>query len=286
MNHTYVLVTPVRNEDSTIGITIESVISQILLPEEWIIVSDGSTDRTDEIIQSYTDSYPFIKLLRLDRRPQRSFSSVVFATEAGINALSSKNYDFIGLLDADIRFDTSYYTDLINKFMINGKLGLAGGLVEDCVGGRRISNPQSLNDVAGAVQFFRRECFDSLGGLIAIPEGGWDAITCLQARMNGFSTETFCDLKVDHLKPRNVSEGNIFRRFMQLGVRDYALGNHPLFETLKCIYRCISKPYLIGGGMRFIGYCLCYFKKKERMLPSVIIQHVRGEQMARLFPFI
>ncbi len=286
MKPAYVLVTPVRNEESTIGITLESVVHQTILPIEWVVVSDGSTDKTDEIIQDYVSKYPFIKLLRLDRRPQRSFSSVVFATEAGINALSYKNYDFIGLLDADIRFDKTYYADLMQKFVTNTKLGMAGGIVEDCVGGRRIRNTQTLKEVAGAVQFFRRECFNSLGGLIAIPEGGWDAITCIQARMHGFVTETFPDLQVDHLKPRNASEGNVTRRFFQLGVRDYALGNHPVFETLKCIYRLMDQPYLVGGVMRFIGYFWCYLIRRKRLLPIEIIRQVRDEQISRLFPFL
>jgi glycosyltransferase involved in cell wall biosynthesis len=286
MKSSYVLITPVRNEESTIGTTLESVVRQTIPPLEWVVVSDESTDRTDEIVHHYADKYPFIQLLRLTRRPQRSFSSVVFATEAGIDALSYKDYDFIGFLDADIRLTETYYADIMMRFAANLKLGLAGGLVVDCVGGRRVCNKQSLRDVAGAVQFFRRECFDLLGGLIAIPEGGWDAITCLQARLRGFSTQTFPAIQVDHLKPRNVAEGNITRRFMQLGVRDYALGNHPLFETGKCAYRCLEQPYLIGGMMRFAGYLWCCITQRKRMLSPEMILEIRREQLSRLFPFL
>jgi glycosyltransferase involved in cell wall biosynthesis len=284
MKSSYVLITPVRNEESTIGTTIESVVRQTISPREWIIVSDESTDHTDEIIQQYAARYSFIKHLRLTGRPQRSFSSVVFVTEFGINALTSKDYDFIGFLDADIRFSETYYADIIAKFSADKTLGLAGGLVVDCVDGRRIQSKQSLKEIAGAVQFFRRECFDSLGGLIAIPEGGWDAITCLQARMHGFSTQTFPEIQVDHLKPRNVAEGNIARRFVQLGVRDYALGNHPVFETAKCAYRCFEHPYIIGGVLRFVGYFGCCIFRRKRMLPIEIILEIRREQLTRLFP--
>jgi glycosyltransferase involved in cell wall biosynthesis len=286
MKSSYVLITPVRNEESTIGITLESVVQQTNPPVEWIVVSDESTDRTDEIVQDYADKYPFIKLLRLTRRAHRSFSSQVFATEAGIDALSCKEYDFIGFLDADIRLADTYYADIMAKFSENLKLGLAGGLVVDCVGGRRILNKQSMRDVAGGVQFFRRECFDLLGGLVALPEGGSDTITCVQVRMSGFSTQTFSEIQVDHLKPRNSSEGNFVRRSMQLGFRDYALGNHPLFETLKCVYRCLDRPYLIGGAMRFVGYLWCYITRKKRILSPKIILEIRHEQLARLFPFL
>ena len=102
-DQSYVLVTPVRNEEATIGITLESVVRQTTRPRKWVIVSDGSIDHTDAIVCDYVRRYPFISFLRLESRPKRSFSSVVFATEAGIAAIDVKDYRYIGLLDADIR---------------------------------------------------------------------------------------------------------------------------------------------------------------------------------------
>ena len=104
----YVLVTPARNEEGTVESTIQSVLGQTLRPREWIIVSDGSTDRTDAIVERYAREHPFISLLRLDDKNARNFSSVVFATEAGCKALKTKDYDYIGLLDADVRFKPDY----------------------------------------------------------------------------------------------------------------------------------------------------------------------------------
>jgi biofilm PGA synthesis N-glycosyltransferase PgaC len=286
MKSSYVLITPARNEESTIGITIESVVLQTVLPEEWVIVSDESTDRTDEIVEHYAIKYPFIKLLRLTRRSSRSFSSQVFATEEGIESLSCENYDFIGFLDADIRLPETYYADIMSKFAANSKLGLAGGLVVDCDRGRPVFTRQSLRDVSGGVHFFRRACFDAVGGLVAMPEGGHDTVTCVQVRMLGFGTQTFPEIRVDHLKPRNSSSGNVAKRSMQLGFRDYALGNHPLFETGKCAYRCLEQPYLIGGLMRFIGYVWCCLFRKKRVISPEIVLEIRREQLTRLFPFL
>jgi glycosyltransferase involved in cell wall biosynthesis len=278
----YVLVTPVRNEEATIGVTLESVVNQSVRPLEWVIVSDGSTDRTDSIIEPYAAKYPFIRLLRLTERPQRSFSSVVFATEAGIAHLKHRDCEFIGLLDADIRLGRDYYSEVLRRFQEDARLGLGGGLVVDHINGQRVHATQAPQEVAGAVQFFRRACFDSMGGLTAIAEGGWDAITCVQARMNGFTTRTFVELEVDHLKPRNISEGNVARRHFQFGVRDHALGNHPLFEALKCLYRCADKPWIIGGAARYAGYLWCVLTFKPRSLPRELVAHIRGEQLARM----
>lgn len=279
----YVLITPVRNEAGTIGITIESVISQTILPREWVIVSDGSTDRTDQIVESYAAQNPFIRLLKLANRPARNFASVVFATEAGIAALTAKEYDFIGLLDADIRFSGNYYEEVLRRFAKDPKLGMAGGLVIDCREGRRQPSVYSPQEVAGAVQLFRCECFKSLKGLIALPEGGWDAITCVQARMHGFKTRTFPEIEVDHLKPRNIAEGNLFKRTWQLGMREYAIGNHPLFEIAKCMYRCLKPPILLGSLLRFGGYAWCCLSRRKRLLPPDVIRFIRQEQITRLF---
>jgi glycosyltransferase involved in cell wall biosynthesis len=280
----YVLVTPVRNEEATIGITIESVVNQTLRPKEWIIVSDGSTDRTDSIVEGYAAKHVFIRLLRLEKRPDRNFASVVFALDAGIGEIRSLDYEFVGLLDADIRFAPDYYEQILARFAANPELGVAGGLVVDCHAGQRRRSLQTFGDVAGAVQFFRRSSFEGMGGLVAIREGGWDTVTCVRVRMQGFKSRTFPDLMVDHLKPRNIAHGGVFRRFTQLGVRDYVLGNHPLFETVKCVYRCFEYPYVVGGIMRWLGYISGYVYRTKQALTPDTIAFIRREQLGRLLP--
>lgn len=284
-NRGYVLVTPVRNEESTIEITIKSVLSQNVEPREWVIVSDQSTDRTDEIISWYARQVPWLRLIQLKDRPPRNFASVVFVTETGIKSLRTADYAFLGLLDADVRLQEDYFAQILGRFAADQLLGLAGGLVVDVVNGKRIRVAQSLHDVAGAVQFFRRSCFESLGGLVALAEGGWDAITCVRARMNGFKTATFADLIVDHLKPRNSAEGNLLRRNWQMGVRDHALASHPLFEVAKCCSRCVDFPGLITSMARLSGYGWATVVNRKPKLPNDVVSRIRQEQLTRLNPF-
>jgi biofilm PGA synthesis N-glycosyltransferase PgaC len=279
----YVLVTPVRNEAATIAATIESVMQQTAPPQEWVIVSDESTDRTDEIVQQHIPRVGFLRLLRLTGRPKRNFGSVVFATEAGVAALKSTDYGFIGLLDGDVRFSANYYEEMLLRFRREPRLGIAGGAVVDCVDGQRGPAVRAMRDVAGAVQFFRRECFECLGGLVPLSEGGWDAVTCIQARMHGFTTRTFPELQVDHLKPRNISEGGYCRRTWQLGVREYALANHPLFEISKCAFRCLEYPYLLGGLLRFSGFAWAWLTRRQRVVPRDVVEFARKEQLSRLW---
>jgi glycosyltransferase involved in cell wall biosynthesis len=278
----YVLITPVKNEEATIEITLRSILNQTLLPKEWVIVSDRSTDSTDEIIRRYEARHAFIRLIQLHGEWERSFASVVYASETGFREIQNRDYDFIGLLDADVRLRPEYFETLIRCFSEDPKLGLAGGLVLDVVNGKVRNNRQYLRDVAGATQFFRRECFESLRGLVAIPEGGWDAITCVQARANGFRTKTFPDLIVEHLKPRNVSEGNMIRRIWQMGTRDYALGSHPFFEVVKCMARSLESPILLGAAVRLAGFIWCSVMRNKRNISADIMRRIRKEQMNRI----
>jgi glycosyltransferase involved in cell wall biosynthesis len=278
----YVLVTPAKNEEASIEVTIASVVNQTVRPAEWVIVSDGSTDRTDAIVRATAELHPWIRLLPLPPRPHRSFAAVVHATEAGIRTLTVTGYGYLGLVDADVRFQADYFEQVIRQFEASPRLGLAGGVVLD-LGEPRGRLPRNRHDVPGAAQFFRRQCFEKLGGLLAIPEGGWDALTCARARMLGYETRLLPHLVVDHLKPRNISEGGVLRRTWQLGVRDHALGYHPLFEWGKCLGRLLEPPLLVGSIARWVGFCYAAFQRRKPMIPADLLAFLRGEQKRRLF---
>lgn len=277
----YVLVTPVKNEEKTIGSTIQSVRGQSLLPLKWVIVDDGSTDSTNTIIAAAAAACPWIHHVRRQPAPTRSFSSVVHAIEHGRSVLSSITYTYIGILDADILLPTDYYNRLLGEFANNRKLGLAGGVVID-VGLPRDKFPRNRKDVPGAVQLFRRECLDRIGPLLAVPEGGWDGLTCAAARMHGFETRLVTEIVVDHLKPRNISEGGAVRRKWQMGVRDYAIGYTLLFETFKCLGRLRDRPFVIGAIAWWVGFCTAAIAKLPRIVPDDLLSHIRREQRVRL----
>jgi len=280
-NSNYVLVTPVKDEEEHISETIDSVVCQTHLPKQWIIVSDGSTDRTEQIVKSAAVNHLFIKLITLPVRATRSFASVVHSTETGVRNITTEDYRFIGLLDGDVRFRPDYFSQLIGHFEANPRLGLAGGMVVD-LGDKKNRPPRNLQEVPGASQFFLRTCFEALGGLLPIPEGGWDALTCARARMLGYETSLFPELVVEHLKPRNKAEGGLLKRKWQLGVRDYALGYEPVFEFLKCLSRFLDKPAFIGALAWFMGYSWACLRRPNRIIPEQLLRFIRTEQRQRL----
>ena len=277
----YVLITPARNEEAFIGETLAAVSRQSVRPAEWIIVSDGSTDGTDRLVLEASAKWPWIRLVPLAPRDSHCFAAVVRATEIGLAALQTTDYEFIGLLDADVRFEPDYFARVLAAFEDSPTLGLAGGVVLD-VGRPRHERPRNQMDVPGAVQFFRRECFESLGGLLAIPEGGWDALTCARARQLGYDTRLLMDLVVEHLKPRNAAKGGVFRRNWQLGARDRALGYHPLFEFIKCIARWNEAPVLAATTARALGFVSAGISGTPRLIPDDLRLFVQREQLTRL----
>lgn len=283
MNDTpkYVLVTPTKDEEKTIGETIASVAAQTVLPVEWVIVSDGSTDRTDNIIEEAQENYPWIKLIKLPKRKERCFGAVTRATKVAIEQLTVQNYEFIGLLDSDLSFHSNYFERVLEAFEVSPKLGIAGGKVVD-PGDDREKTPDNLEEVPGAVQFFRRSCFESLREIYVIPEGGWDTLTTVEARINGFHTKLLPELVIDHLKPRNVGEGGILKRRWQMGVREYVLGYHPLFQFVKCVRRVREKPFLISAFARWTGYLNALIVRRKKAVPLDLVSQIRHEQMERL----
>jgi biofilm PGA synthesis N-glycosyltransferase PgaC len=173
----YVLITPARNEEAYIAQTLKSVTSQTVLPLRWVIVSDGSTDRTDAIVSKYATEHSWIELLRMPERTERHFAGKVYAFNAGLDRVKHLDYDIIGNLDADVSFEPDYLEYLLEKFESMPKLGVAGtnrweGTV---MYDYRVSN---IDDVAGACQLFRRECFEAIGGYKPVKTAGSTSLRC------------------------------------------------------------------------------------------------------------
>jgi glycosyltransferase involved in cell wall biosynthesis len=284
MSYDYVLISAVRNEANYIGNTIHSVIHQSALPKQWVIVSDGSTDRTDEIVSNYAEQYNFITLVRKpgNINGQVDFSSKVHAIKIGYEKLQGIDYDFIGILDGDVTFDSRYYEKVLNHFSQNSRLGVAGGIILDQYDNHRVRrSPTNSNYVSGCIQLFRRKCYENVGGLFPIKEGGEDTIAAITAQMKGWIVEAFGELEVCHHKHSNVTHGKL-EEALRTGQMFYALGSHPLFEILKCIKSLNTKPYLLFAMTRIYGYFLPYFKKQRRPVTEEFILFLRKKQFSKL----
>ncbi len=280
----YVLITPAYNEESYIGKTICSVITQTILPKKWIIVSDGSTDDTDSIIKKYAEKNLFIEFIRTTDHSEYSFDSKAHAIIAGYQKLRDVQYDFIGILDADITFPPDYYQRVILKFneSTHTRLGIAGGMIAELQNNRFKVLSYNTNSVAGAVQLFRRRCYEEIGGYKPLKFGGIDALAEVMSRMQGWGVKSFNDIIAYHHRRIGATRGSLIRSKFIYGLKDYSLGNHPLFTVLKCIHRFQEKPYFLGGFLMLCGYSWAWIRRAPKAVSEEIEQFVRKEQMKRI----
>ncbi len=278
----YAIITPAHNEEVFIERTIESVVSQTVLPAKWVIVNDSSTDRTRQIVESHVSCHDFIKLINLNREAGRHFGNKVRAFNSGVAALAECGYDYIGNLDADITLDRDYYERVLREFDKNPKLGIAGGMVSSYIDGRFVSQEVALDSVAGAVQLFRRGCFEQVGGYLALPFGGIDAAAEIMARMKDWSVRTFPEYRVlEHRRTGTATSGPIAARIKE-GRRFYSLGYGFVFYCVRCVRRSMERPRLIGSAASLYGYLASLFRGKPVMLPPDVVRYLRSEQRGKL----
>lgn len=279
----YVLVTAAYNEEALIERLIISVVSQALLPQRWIVVSDGSTDRTDEIVRDYAGRYLFIQLFRITEDHPRNFAAQAKAINAGFDQLKDCDYDYIGNLDADVSFESTYFERLINHFENDLKLGLAGGAIcEERHGEFRPRKGNRAYSVANAVQLFRRKCLEALGGRYCIlPYGGHDWYAEVTARMKGWNVQTFSELKVLHHRPTGTGVG-LWRHSFRQGLMDYSIGVHPVFEVVKLLARVLRQPYVPAPLLRLIGFSYACCHGEKRPVPKEFMEFLRRGQLERL----
>jgi poly-beta-1,6-N-acetyl-D-glucosamine synthase len=284
----YALVTPARNEADLIENTIKSVVAQTTYPVRWVIVSDGSTDGTDEIVKRYANENTWIELIRMPERCDRQFAAKARAFNAGCERLKGLNFDIIGNLDADITFDQDYFSYLLSKFQSSPELGVAGTpFVEDH--GRLTDHSYAhqfadSSHVSGACQMFRKKCFDEVGGYVPVKAGAIDWIAVTTARMKGWQTRTFTEKVCFHHRKLGVgsgSHGKLRMRF-HYGRKAYLVGGHPLWELLRGAFQMRQKPFVLGGVCFVSGYIGAALRRSERAVSPELMRFHRGEQMARL----
>lgn len=251
---------------------------------KWVIVSDGSTDRTDEIVKGYAANNPWIELVRMPERKERHFAGKAHAFNAGYTKVREIDFDIIASLDADISFEDDYFSFLLGKFAENPCLGVGGTPF------REGSNQYdyrftSLEHVSGACQLFTRECYDSIGGYVPLKVGGIDLVAVVTARMNGWQTMTFTDKTCEHHRKMGTANQPIIASLFRGGYHDYLMGVAVVWQFFRSIYQMSRKPLFIGGCAILAGYCWALVNQAERPVSKELVRFRKKEQMTRLWGF-
>jgi poly-beta-1,6-N-acetyl-D-glucosamine synthase len=277
----YALITPARNEGDFIELTIQSMIAQTHLPLKWVIVNDGSTDSTEAVAREYANRYPWIELLDMPQRAERHFAGKAHAFKAGYERVSGTSAEIIGNLDADVSFEPDHFEFLINRMAENPGIGVAGAPFRegDFQYDYRYSN---IENVWGGCQLFRRECYEAIGGYVPLKGGCIDHVAVLSARFHGWQTRTFTEKVCVHHRRMGTAMQGALRAKFKMGVKDYTVGNHPVWEMARAIYQMRHRPFVIGALAMGTGYFWSMARRAQVSLSPELVAFVRREQMARL----
>jgi glycosyltransferase involved in cell wall biosynthesis len=276
----YVLVTPVRDEEAYIALTIESVARQTVLPKEWVIVDDGSKDRTGQIIDEYARQYPWIRTVhRQDRGYRKWGAGIIEAFYDGFHALSCRDWEFLCKLDGDLSFEPDYFEGMWEKFSANPRLGIAGGYLYHMENGKRTIEGHPVFHVRGGAKIYRRACWEALGGLWVGP--GSDTADEVKANMLGWSSESFADMQIQHHRWTGASWGR-WGGVVKNGKTDYVSGYHPLFLLAKAGARLFQRPFVVGSVALVYGYIQARLERIPRVDDPELIRYLRRQQMAKL----
>jgi poly-beta-1,6-N-acetyl-D-glucosamine synthase len=279
----YVLITPARNEGRFIAKTLDSVVAQTLLPERWVIVDDGSTDQTAEIVESYAKRHSWIELIQRPQRQDRSFAGKVHAFNAGLERVRSLEFEVIGNLDADVSFEPDYLEFLTQRLSEDPTLGVAGTpFTQDGDYDTARDSFEGENHVAGGCQLFRRQCFQEVGGYIPNPAGGIDWIAVTTARMKGWKTRSFPEKRFHHYRTLGSADRSSIAASFSYGEKDYYLGGSPVWQLFRVAYRMTKRPIVIDGLALLSGYCWAALRRIERPVSRELMRFHRREQMMKL----
>ena len=277
----YVIVTPVKNEEKYIRYTLDSVTSQTVLPSEWIVVDDGSSDNTPGIVENYISKFDWISLIRLNTKVEQRMggNKVVRAFNAGYKTIKNRDWEFIVKLDGDLTLPNDYFEKIFSAFVEDEKLGICGGMIlnkysED----QMILEKTDQYHVRGALKTIRRKCWDDIGGFKEV--WAWDGLDIMEARFHGWDTKSI-DVNVIHHRPTSSAYNPIKQSFRN-GYESYKFGNDLTLTLIRSVVRLKRKPYIISGLAFSFGFFISWLKREPIVVPKDLAIFMRKFNYGRL----
>jgi len=278
----YIIITPAHNEEEFIERTIVAMEAQTVRPRRWIIVNDASDDTTADIVRGYCQRNKFMKLVNVERPAGRHFGNKARAFNRGLAEVGDEKYGYIGNLDADISLGPNYYENILREFDKDPKLGIAGGIIFTRIGNEFVTCDKTLDSVAGAVQLFRRTCYDEIGGYPVLSQGGIDTAAEITARMKGWKVRKFPENRAfEYRRTGTAMVGPLISRIKE-GRHFHSLGYGALFYFLRCVYRLMDRPVILGSVAGLAGYLESVLRRQPIVLPPETVRYLRVEQREKL----
>jgi len=281
----YVLISPCRNEAEYMRKTLESVLSQSVRPALWVVVDDGSTDQTSEILADYASRYACINVVTRKDRGHRSVGpGVIDAFYSGLETVDLNQCDFLCKLDLDLILPETYFETLMRRMNDNRRIGTCSGKLYYEIGnsGHFVSERCGDENSIGPTKFYRKVCFKEIGGFVH--EVMWDGIDGHRCRQLGWIAVSWDEpeLRVTHLRPMGSSQQNIITGRLRHGYGQYFMGTAFPYMLASAIYRTIRPPYVIGGGAMLWGYLRSWWKRLPQYEDRELSKFIRSYQWSCL----
>jgi biofilm PGA synthesis N-glycosyltransferase PgaC len=264
-NRNYLLISPCRDEAGHMRETLNSVINQTVRPAKWIIVDDGSTDSTPQILAEYRAKHDWIEVVTRRDRGQRSVGpGVIEAFYAGYNTINPDDYDYLCKLDLDLSLPPRYFETLISRMTTNPRIATCSGKAYIKESGRLISERHGNDTSLGMTKFYRVSSFKEIGGFVH--EVMWDGIDCHRCRMKGWIACSWDEpeLRFVHLRPMGSSQQSIFAGRIRHGYGQYFMGTGFLYVAASAVFRLNQKPYVLGSTAMLWGWVKSALTRRPR----------------------
>jgi poly-beta-1,6-N-acetyl-D-glucosamine synthase len=264
MNRKYIIITPVRDEIDTINLVIKSVTEQTIKPVQWLIIDDGSTDGTREVLSEYAQRFDWIRVILRPFRSERIVGeNVVHILNEGLEAAKRISWDFWAKLDADVSIQADHYEKLFDAFEREPKLGIASGIsyLPDSNGKYRL-DWTAPHQPLGMSRIYRRECWVDIKAFA--PRRHWDVIDIYSAQYHGWVTKSFPSIPVTNYRIIDAAQKNPVARRYDAGFNYYTMGYHPIYLLARSIrVMWDEKPYIMSGISMFIGYLIALITRQQ-----------------------
>jgi len=264
--------------------TLETVTGQSEPPALWVIVDDGSTDETPEILRDWAARFDYIRIVtRADRGSRKVGPGVIDAFYAGYDTIAPNEFDFICKLDLDLDLPPRYFEILMDKMDADPRLGTCSGKPYMPLNGKLVSEKCGDENSVGMTKFYRVACFEQIGGFVH--QVMWDGIDGHQCRMLGWVAASYDEpeLRFIHLRPMGSSHKGLVTGRLRHGFGQYFMGTSLTYMTASAVFRMTRPPLLVGGLAMWWGYVKSMLERPPRYGDDEFRRFLRHYQWSCLF---
>jgi biofilm PGA synthesis N-glycosyltransferase PgaC len=277
------VISPCRDEEDYMRHTLDSMVAQTARPRLWVVVDDGSTDGTPQILADYAAKHDWIRVIAKPNRGKRAVGpGVMEAFYHGLDQVGLDGFDYVCKLDLDLELPPTYFEGLIRRMDADPRIGSCSGKPYFRLDGRWISEKCGDEMSVGMTKFYRTACFREIGGFVR--EVMWDAIDCHKSRQMGWIARSWDDddIRFEHLRPMGTSQKGVYTGRMRHGFGQWYMGSAPLFFTATCIFRMAHPPYVLGGLATWWGYAKAALAREPQQSDPELAAFIRAYQRRAL----